>query len=264
SHVYELYSLFFCSALHHRYLLSSPPRRSSDLAARLSSAAGAPLRCVLPLGLPSPLVGSSHVDLITQFPLGDDLAWTLLTLGALAVAALVAGAVVPSRMRRDEDSEELDEDLGRRLGGQLLSAGSIMLWVGLPLAVLVYLAPGTTDDRLLRSGLLLAGIALGPLAAWRGIAVQLAALGLDAERRPAMIARLGALTVTGALGLAALPVVLVVWFLQAAAGPALIALAAGAAVSALAIRICAAPVEAAAASSALLVGADEHELDAED
>src|SRR5699024_11499865 len=114
-------------------------------------------------------------------------------------------------------------------GGQLLSAGSLMLWVGLPLAVLVYLAPGTTDDRLLRSGLLLAGIALGPLAAWRGIAVQLAALGLDAERRPAMIARLGALTVTGALGLAVLPVVLVVWFLQAAAGPALIALAAGAA-----------------------------------
>ena len=204
------------------------------------------------------------MDLITQFPLGDDLAWTLLTLGLLAVAALVAGAVVPTRMRRDEDNEELDEDLGRRLGGQLLSAGSLMLWVGLPLAVLVYLAPGTTDDRLLRSGLLLAGIALGPLAAWRGIAVQLAALGLDAERRPAMIARLGALTVTGALGLAVLPVVLVVWFLQAAAGPALIALAAGAAISALAIRICAAPVEAAAASSALLVGADEHELDAED
>src|SRR5699024_4351384 len=109
----------------------------------------------------------------------------LLTLGALAVAALVAGAVVPSRMRRDEDSDELDEDLGRRLGAQLLSAGSIMLWVGLPLAVLVYLAPGSTDDRLLRSGLLLAGIALGPLAAWRGIAVQLAALGLDTERRPA-------------------------------------------------------------------------------
>src|SRR5699024_12622044 len=130
----------------------------------------------------------SHVDLITQFPLSDDLSWTLLTLGALAVAALVAGAVVPSRMRRDEDSEELDEDLGRRLGGQLLSAGSIMLWVGLPLAVLVYLAPGTTDDRLLRSGLLLAGLALGPLAAWRGIAVQLAALGPYAERPPALIA----------------------------------------------------------------------------
>src|SRR5699024_8034913 len=46
-------------------------------AARLSSAAGAPLRCVLPLGLPSPLVGSSHVDLITKFPLCDHIAWTL-------------------------------------------------------------------------------------------------------------------------------------------------------------------------------------------
>ena len=204
------------------------------------------------------------MDLITQFPLGDDLAWTLLAVGLLAIAALVAGAIVPSRMRRDEDSEELDEDLGRRLGGQLLSAGSIMLWVGLPLAVLLYLAPGTTDDRLLRSGLLLAGIALGPLAAWRGIAVQLAALGLDAERRPAMISRLGALTVTGALALALLPTVIIIWFLQTTAGPALIALAAGAAISALAIRICAAPVEAAASASALLVGTDEHDLDAED
>lgn len=204
------------------------------------------------------------MDLISQFPLGDDLAWTLLTLGALALAALALGAVVPSRMRRDEDSEELDEGLGRRLGGQLLSAGSILLWVGLPLAVLLYLAPGSTDDRLLRSGLLLVGLALGPLAAWRGIAVQLASLGLDGARRSAMISRLGALTVAGALGLALLPVVLIIWFLQTSAGPALIALAGGAAISALAIRICAAPVETAASASALLVGTDEHELDAED
>lgn len=204
------------------------------------------------------------MDLITQFPLGDDLAWTLIALGVLAVAALVVGAVVPSRMRRDEDSEEVDDELGRRLGAQLLSAGSILLWVGLPLAVLVYLAPGSTDDRLLRSGLLLAGMALGPLAAWRGIAVQLASLGLDFERRPAMIARLGALTVTGALAVALLPVVIVIWFLQASSGPALVALAGGAAISALALRICAAPVETAAASSAILVGTDEHELGTDD
>ena len=105
------------------------------------------------------------MDLITQFPLGDDLAWTLLALGVLSLAALVVGAVVPSRLRRDEDSAEVDEALGRRLGAQLLSSGSIMLWVGLPAAVLLYLAPGTTDDRLLRSGMLLVGVALGPLAA---------------------------------------------------------------------------------------------------
>ena len=204
------------------------------------------------------------MDLITQFPLGDDLAWTLIALGVLAVAALVVGAVVPSRMRRDEDSEEVDDELGRRLGGQLLSAGSILLWVGLPLAVLLYLAPGSTDDRLLRSGLLLAGLALGPLAAWRGIAVQLASLGLDLDRRPAMISRLGALTVTGALALAVLPIAIIIWFLQASSGPALVALAGGAAISALAIRICAAPVDTAASSAAFLVGTDEHELESDD
>ncbi|WP_422115500.1 pyrophosphatase [Brachybacterium sp. UNK5269] len=55
-----------------------------------------------------------------------------------------------------------------------------------------------------------------------------------------------------------------VWFLQAAAAPALMALAAGAAISALAIRLCAAPVETAASAAAVLVGTDEHELDADD
>ncbi|AXK45979.1 sodium/proton-translocating pyrophosphatase [Brachybacterium saurashtrense] len=207
------------------------------------------------------------MDLITQFPLGDDLAWTLLALGALALVALAAGAIVPVRLRRaaDEGTDAaVDEALGRRLGGQLLSAGSLMLWVGLPLAVLAYLAPGSTDDRMLRAGLLLAGVALGPLAAWRGMAVQLAAGAVAPERRAAMIPRLGALTVTGALALALLPIVIVLWFLQTAAGPALLALAAGAALSALAIRVSAAPAEAAASAAAVLVGADEHELELDD
>lgn len=204
------------------------------------------------------------MDLISQFPLGDDLAWTLLALGVLAVAALVAGAVVPSRPGATRTARSWTRTWAADSAHSCCQPSSIMLWVGLPLAVLLYLAPGSTDDRLLRSGLLLAGLALGPLAAWRGIAVQLAALGLDAARRPTMISRLGALTVTGALALAVLPVVIIIWFLQTTAGPALIALAGGAAISALAIRICAAPVETAASASALLVGTDEHELDAED
>jgi hypothetical protein len=204
------------------------------------------------------------VDLITQFPLGDDLAVTLLVLGLLAVAALVVGAVVPTRLRRDEDSGEVDAALGRRLGAPLLSSASILLWVGLPLAVVLALAPGSTDDRILRSALLVVGLALGPLAAWRGLAIQLAALGVAPERRGAMVSRLGALTVAGALALAVLPVVIVVWFLQTTAGPALVALAAGAAISALVVRACAAPVEAGAAAAAVLVGTDEHELDADD
>ena len=150
------------------------------------------------------------MDLISQFPLGDDLAVSLLVLGLLAVAALVVGAVVPTRLRRDEDTAEVDAALGRRLGAPLLSSASILLWVGLPLAVLVYLAPGATDDRILRSALLLVGLALGPLAAWRGLAIQLAALGVEPERRGAMVSRLGALTVAGALALAVLPVVIVI------------------------------------------------------
>ncbi|WP_193106510.1 pyrophosphatase [Brachybacterium sp. FME24] len=204
------------------------------------------------------------MDFITQFPLGDDIAVTLLVLGVLAIAALVAGAIVPSRLRRDEDSPEVDDDLGRRLGKHLTSAGSIILWVGVPALVLLYLVPGSTDDRILRSGMLLVGLLLGPFAAWRGLAVQLAALGVDAERRPALISRLGALTVTGTLAAAILPIVIVVWFLHASGSSALMALAAGAAISALAIRVTAAPIDTAATASALLVGTDEHETAADD
>lgn len=204
------------------------------------------------------------MDLITEFPLGDDIAVTLLVLGVLAVAALVVGAVVPSRLRRDEDAPEMDDGLGRSLGKQLTAAGSLILWVGLPALVLLYLVPGSTDDRILRSAMMLVGLLLGPFAAWRGLAVQLSALGLDTERRPALIPRLGALAVTGALAVAILPIVLIVWFLHASGSSALLALAAGAAISALAIRVTSAPLDTAAAAATVLVGTDEHEIGADD
>lgn len=204
------------------------------------------------------------MDLITKFPLGDDIAVTLLVLGLLSVAALVAGAVVPSRLPRDEDSPEMDDDLGRRLGRQLTAAGSIILWVGLPAVVLLYLVPGSTDDRILRSGMMLVGLLIGPFAAWRGLAVQLAALGIDATRSPALIARLGALAVTGALAIAILPIIVVVWFLHASGSSALMALAGGAALSALAIRVTAAPLDTAATAAGVLVGTDEHEIDTDE
>lgn len=200
---------------------------------------------------------------ITDFPLGDDLAIALLVLAALSVAALVAGFVVPARLRRDEDAEELDESLGSRLGGALGAAGSLLLWIGIPLAVLLYLVPGSTDQRILRSAMLLLGLLLGPLAAWRGTAVQLAALGLDAGRRRALAPRLGALTVAGALALAVLPAAITLWVLQEGASTGLVALAGGAAVSALVLRATAVPLETAAVSSAVLVGTDEHGLEAE-
>ncbi|WP_341856472.1 hypothetical protein [Brachybacterium sp. GPGPB12] len=204
------------------------------------------------------------MDLITQFPLGDDLAVTLLVLGLLAVAALVAGAVVPTRPRRDEDSAEVDPTLGRRLGAPPLSSASILLWVGRRSPWWCTWPPAGPTTASCARRCLLVGLALGPLAAWRGLAIQLAALGVDPERRGAMLPRLGALTVAGALALAAAPVVIAVWFLQTTAGPALIALAAGAAISALVVRASAAPVEAGAAAAAVLVGTDEHELDVDD
>ena len=206
------------------------------------------------------------MDLITDFPLGDDLAVALLILAVLSIAALVAGAVVPSRLRRDEDDAEIDPELGLRLGRVLSAAGSVVLWVGVPLVALSLLLPGDTDQRILRSAFLLVGLLLGPLAAWRGTAVQIASLGLDAERRAQLLPRLGALTVGGALALVVLPVSISLWFLQQAASAPLVALAAGAAVSALALRATGVTTDTAGAASALLVGADENEqaVEAED
>lgn len=204
------------------------------------------------------------MDLITQYPLGDDIAVTLLVLAALSVAALVAGAIVPTRLSRDEDAPEVDEHLGKRLGAQLSTIGVVTASIGLPALVLVYLVPGTTDDRILRAAMMLAGLLLGPLAAWRGIALQLSLLGVGPERRLALAPRLGALAVTGALALGVVPTVIAVWFLREGAGAPLVALAAGAALSALVVRVCTAPLDAVGAAASVLVGADENELGLDD
>lgn len=263
------------------------------------------------------------MDLITQYPLGDDIAVTLLVLAVLSIIALVAGAIVPTRLRRpdrpatrtgrrrsedpgaedsdaedpdvedpddrDSDVEDLDsartdvdEDLeqgealvadpdfrdlaadpglARRLGAQLSTVASVTIAVGIPALVLAYLVPGSTDQRLLRSAMLLTGLLLGPLAAWRGVALQIAALSIGPRRREALLGRLGALSVTGALALGVLPVAIAVWFLREQAGSALVALAGGAAIGALAVRVCSAPLETVGAASAVLVGTDENDLE---
>lgn len=204
------------------------------------------------------------MDLITDYRLGDDIAIILLVLGVLSLAGIVAGFIVPQRMARNENADGVDPALGRRLGALLGSAGSVILWVGVPAVALLFLVPGSTDDRILRSGMLLAGLLLAPLAAWRGMMILVAALGVDAAERGRATQRLGALAVVSALSWAVLPIVVVIWFLQTASGIALLAMAAGAALSALALRATAAPLDAVGAAAVLLVGVDENDEDADD
>lgn len=203
------------------------------------------------------------MDFITAFPLGDDIAVTLLVLAALSLAALIAGAIVPTRLRRDEDSQAMTRTLGGRLGSHLVVAGSLLLWIGIPALILLSLAPGTTDQRILRSALMLVGLLVGPLAAWRGMAVQIAALGLAEERRRRLAPRLGAVVVTGAMALGILPIVICLWFMQVNSSSALVAFAGGAAISALAMRVASVQVDTAGEAAAVLVGADEQELGTE-
>lgn len=203
------------------------------------------------------------MDLITSFPLGDDIAWTLLATTLIGLAAIVLGVIIPRRTARDEDSAALDEGIGARLGSLLSAASATALAVGVPALLLLLLVPGGTDVRLLRSGMVLAGLLAGAAAAWRGGGILVPALGLDGEDRRRGLARSGALLVATAISLALVPVSLLVWFLRAEAGTPLLAFAAGTAIFALAVRTAGSFTDVAADSSALLAGADEAELDRE-
>ncbi|GAB2539813.1 pyrophosphatase [Brachybacterium huguangmaarense] len=206
------------------------------------------------------------MDLITSFPLGDDIAWTLLAVVLVGIVAIVLGAVLPRRAARDEDAASLDADTGARLGALHASALAGALTVGVPALALLLLVPGSLDVRLLRSGMVLAGIAAGAVAAWRATGILLPSLALDPEDRRTGIARAGSLLVASSLALAVVPIALVVWFLRADAGTPLLAFAGGAAIFALAARTASALAEVPADAAALLAGADENELaqDADD
>lgn len=239
------------------------------------------------------------MDFITDYPLGDDIAWTLLAVAVIAVAAIVLGVLVPRRLAgtavegdeveeldegEDADAEKpdvtkasaarkrseaaasddapavLDEGLGARLGALLSGSSATALVIGIPVLLLLLLVPGSLDVRLLRSGMVLAGLLAGVAVTWRTTGMIVPVLGItDAARRRAL-GRTGALMTATAIAVAALPVVIAVWFLRGDAGSPLLGFAAGAAVFALATRVSTAFADVAADGSALLAGADEGEL----
>lgn len=203
------------------------------------------------------------MDLISQYALGDDIAILLIVLLIAGLAAVIAGLVVPARTARGGD-EAVDATLGGRLGALLGSAGALSLWVGVPVLGLLLLVPGATDDRLVRSGMMLGGLLLGLFSAWRGLMILLPALEERADGAGRARSRLGSLAVLSALGTAVVPVAVTVWLLQGAAGMALLAFAAGTAVAAVSMRLVAVPMQAAGAGARLLVDLDENELDPAD
>lgn len=207
------------------------------------------------------------MDLISKYALGDDIAVILLVLIALSLLVIAAGAILPRKLAPTGAAAEesaLDPALGARLGSLLGTAGSLMLWLGIPALALMYLVPGSTDDRILRSAMMLVGLLLGPLAAWRGMMQLVSGLAVPVEDRARAMPRLAALAVGGALAVAIIPVCVTLWLLDGASGIALLSLAAGAAISAFVLRAVAAPVDAMGAGAVLLVGADENDVEPDD
>ncbi len=199
------------------------------------------------------------MDLITKYPLGDDIAVILLVLAVLGAAAIAAGIVLPHRLAERQDDTGVDERLGARLGAVFGSAGSVLLWVGVPTVALMYLVPGTPGDKLLRSAMLLAGLVLGPVAAWRSLMILVAARGITVAERARALTRVGSLLALSALGIAVVPIAAVIWFLREAAGLPLLAMACGTAIAALTLRLVSAPVDALGAGAHMLAGVLERE-----
>ncbi|MGP9694403.1 pyrophosphatase [Brachybacterium sp. AOP25-B2-12] len=214
------------------------------------------------------------MDFITDYPLGDDIAWTLLALVLVGVVAIVLGVVVPGRLGRtapvtasadvddaDDEGTPVDPGLGARLGALLSGSTATALVIGIPALLLLLLVPGSLDSRLLSSGMMLAGLLAGVAVTWRTTGMLVPALALGGVARRRAVGRVGALMTATSISVAAVPVGIAVWFLRDDAGRALLGFAAGAALFALSTRVSGAFADVTADSSALLAGADENELD---
>jgi len=201
------------------------------------------------------------VELITAFALGDDVAILLLAVVAIAVGALVASVVLMRRWSALEDAVAPSPWLG-----SLLTSGvSLALWAGVPALALSLLVVDAMPGRLLRAAMILLGLALGGVSAWLGQRLLVAARStIDAADAPAASVRTGGLLASSAVAVVALPAAVTVWLLRQGAGEMLLALALGAALTALGLRVVAALAEPAASAATLLAGGHELELDRED
>lgn len=215
------------------------------------------------------------MDLLNDYALGQDMGWVLLAVTVIGLVAIALGSIWPRRASAAQENEspetESPEVAGTdaaetprdhragRFGSLLTSASATALLVGLPVAAALLLVPGSLDIRLLRSGMLLAGILAGIVSAWRGVGMLVRLEGRREEPR-SLFARAGALGTASAIALGAVPLAIAVWFLQGAAGSTLIGFAAGGAMFALAVRAISALADTSATAGAVLGGADEHEL----
>lgn len=200
------------------------------------------------------------MDLITAFALGDDIAILLICVAALAVGVLAASLVLLRRWSAEEDAPGPSPWLS-----SLLTSGiSLSLWAGVPALALSLLVVDDMPGRLLRAAMILLGLALGGFSAWLGQRLLAAARRIDPADAPAAAARVGGLLAASAVAVVALPVVVTVWVLRQGAGEMLLAMALGAALSALGVRMVAALAEPAASAASLLAGGHELELSRED
>ncbi|MDO5662375.1 MAG: pyrophosphatase, partial [Brachybacterium sp.] len=175
------------------------------------------------------------MNALTAHPLGHDVAWTLIALVVISALAITLSVIIPRRLLRDEDAESIDDGLGGGTGVLLAGAIRPALVVGIPVLIALAFVPATLDGRLLRSGMYLAGLLAASLAAWRGASMMLGTRALDADGSRQALGRLGGLFVAASLAIAAAPAALAVWFLGGEAGTSLLAFAAGAVTSALAL-----------------------------
>lgn len=153
---------------------------------------------------------------MSSFPLGEDIAWSLIALAALSVGLLIwgvsASAAFGTPADDTPDDAGADDDTGdlRTPLADLVSAVAKPVLTSSVLTALLLLAvPGAGEDRGIRVGALLAGTVLGIIVVWqlitrpgRGLAVVLGGAGALVALAVAVLkAAAGVPLVIAALGL---------------------------------------------------------------
>ena len=100
---------------------------------------------------------------MSSFPLGEDIAWSLIALAALSVGLLIWGVSASAAFGTpaDDTPDDATGDLRTPLADLVSAVAKPVLTSSVLTALLLLAVPGAGEDRGIRVGALLAGTVLG-------------------------------------------------------------------------------------------------------
>lgn len=169
----------------------------------------------------------------SDFPLGSDTAWTLITVIGVSVLALALPFLV---FRRRPERDALGLELSARIGAAVSEAARGSLWSGAALALAVAALPGSVEARWSRAGMLAVGVVLGIAVAWRTVSLAGDALASTPRERLSRAHLRGAFSAATGAAASAIVAAILVWITKQDAGQYLLAATCGFAIVGLGVR----------------------------